>query len=252
MSHEAITWAWTVAPKLPHAGARLTLVALADHASHHSDEEGVTCWPKIKRLAEMTGQSDSTVRENINLLVRVGLVEKVERKVYGTRAGPVVYRLVMSAPRPPVDRRSETADGSAMLTADVPAIMTADRPAIIPIPEPLQSEPTEGTSAPPALRCDGFDDWYARYPRKSGKAPARKTWSKMSPDDRAAAFAGLDSIERQAAAEGTEFLPYASTWLNQRRWEDEPWTPPTNTRRGNSVVETNAEVFARHSSGLGL
>jgi hypothetical protein len=67
-----------------------------------------------------------------------------------------------------------------------------------------------------------FDQWYARYPRKQGKAEARKRWAKMSPPERLSAWNVLDGWTSYAAAAGTKFIPYASTWLNQGRWEDEP------------------------------
>ena len=66
-----------------------------------------------------------------------------------------------------------------------------------------------------------FDQWYARYPKHQGKAKARGYWAKMSSADRADAWAALDGWERYAAVKGNKYVPMASTWLYQRRWEDD-------------------------------
>lgn len=151
MSVEATTWAWRQTSKLS-SGARLVLLAIADHAARHDDPDlpdGLVAWPKIARLATMTGLSDSTVRDHIATLVEVGLVEKVERKVDRRthRAGPNILRLVVES-RPPTDGRSKTADRPAAQTADPPAVYSST-------PEPLEgtqtldlaeSEPDEPTT----------------------------------------------------------------------------------------------------------
>lgn len=68
-----------------------------------------------------------------------------------------------------------------------------------------------------------FDRWYERYPKKQGKSKARERWAKMSAADRVAAFEALDGWEHYAVRcpTGSKYVPMASTWLNQRRWEDD-------------------------------
>jgi len=76
-----------------------------------------------------------------------------------------------------------------------------------------------------------FEAWYARFPRKQGKAEARKRWARMSPAERASAWMALDGWERYVASAGTRYVPYASTWLNQGRWEDDAPEVPQPERR---------------------
>ena len=71
---------------------------------------------------------------------------------------------------------------------------------------------------------DGFDEFWKTYPRKVGKAAAEKAWSKAKGVDLSTI---LQAIERARATEqwlkdGGQFIPHPSTWLAQRRWEDEP------------------------------
>jgi hypothetical protein len=64
--------------------------------------------------------------------------------------------------------------------------------------------------------------WY-RYPRKVSKAESQRLWARLSPEDRTAALQRLPAQVAHWQLSGTErrFIPYPTTWLAQRRWEDE-------------------------------
>jgi hypothetical protein len=90
------------------------------------------------------------------------------------------------------------------------------------VPEKLPSLHVE---KPPPL---GFAEFWAAYPRKVGKGGAEKLWGRLKPDLPTV----LKAIERARATEqwqrdGGQFIPHPATWLNQRRWEDEPEAMPT-------------------------
>lgn len=73
---------------------------------------------------------------------------------------------------------------------------------------------------------DGFSEFWAAYPNKRcGKANALKAWRKIkhTPELDADIMSGL---ERQKAwpqweKDGGQYVPMATTWLNQRRWDAE-------------------------------
>ena len=70
-----------------------------------------------------------------------------------------------------------------------------------------------------------FDRFWAAYPRKVAKPDARKKFEKLNPDGHLLEVM-LQAIERQKKSEqwtkdGGQFIPYPSTWIHQRRWEDE-------------------------------
>jgi len=76
----------------------------------------------------------------------------------------------------------------------------------------------------PSAQPPGFAEFWKTYPRKEGKAAAEKAWSKAKGVDLSTI---LQAIERARATEqwlkdGGQFIPHPSTWLTQRRWEDEP------------------------------
>lgn len=85
----------------------------------------------------------------------------------------------------------------------------------------------------PAHYIPTFDEWYARFPKKQGKVKASERWAKMSPPERAAAWAALPAWEDYARRhpQGNTFVPMASTWLNQSRWADDVPDLPVNATR---------------------
>ena len=71
-----------------------------------------------------------------------------------------------------------------------------------------------------------FDRFWDAYPRKESKPVARKAFDKVRPDGELLSKM-IDSIERwkrsqQWQENGGQFIPYPASWLNQRKWEDEP------------------------------
>lgn len=72
----------------------------------------------------------------------------------------------------------------------------------------------------------GFEAFWRAYPRKLAKAQAAKAFARLKPDEALLARM-LASLQAQAADEawqrdGGRYVPHAASWLNGRRWEDEP------------------------------
>ncbi|MCW3676241.1 hypothetical protein [Burkholderia cenocepacia] len=103
---------------------------------------------------------------------------------------------------------------------------------------------------------DAFSIFWKAYPRKDSKVPAQKAFAKLAPS---AELLGqiLDALDRfkrcdQWTREDGKFIPFASTWLNQRRWEDES-TPAMRPQpqfqrmsadeRRRAISEANAAAF---------
>ena len=70
-----------------------------------------------------------------------------------------------------------------------------------------------------------FAQFWQAYPRKCGRLKALQVWNRLIHSDQKLALAGV-AMWRQAEQwhqAGGKFIPYASTYLAQRRWDDEPW-----------------------------
>lgn len=80
------------------------------------------------------------------------------------------------------------------------------------------------TSSPP-VEDALFVEFYGAYPKKVQKQAALAAWAKLVNGDRELAVAGarvFGTIYRDAAPERKKFIPYPASWLNGRRWEDDP------------------------------
>jgi hypothetical protein len=68
-----------------------------------------------------------------------------------------------------------------------------------------------------------FENFWSQYPKKVGKLTARRSWEKLSLDNQQKALEAIVEHRKYWVAKGTdwEFIPHASTWLNQERFEDE-------------------------------
>jgi len=68
-----------------------------------------------------------------------------------------------------------------------------------------------------------FENFWLQYPKKVGKLTAKRSWEKLSLDNQQKALEAIVEHRKYWAAKGTdwEFIPHASTWLNQERFEDE-------------------------------
>jgi hypothetical protein len=68
-----------------------------------------------------------------------------------------------------------------------------------------------------------FAEFWAIYPRKVSRREADKAWNKLSPLDQELVSDALPNHVQYWKLKDTssEFIPHASTWLNQARFEDE-------------------------------
>jgi hypothetical protein len=90
---------------------------------------------------------------------------------------------------------------------------------------PIQSNPNPNPNPNPKRAGAGFEKFWSAYPRHVAKSDAQKKFEKLNPDDELLAVM-LAAIEKQKKSEqwvkdGGQYIPHPSTWLNQRRWEDE-------------------------------
>ena len=113
-----------------------------------------------------------------------------------------------------------------------------------PNPNPNPNPNTDPESVTRTREAD-FDAFWSAYPRKVGKAAARKAFSRVSVPLETL----LSAVERQKSGgqwtrDGGQYIPNPATWLNQGRWDDEvgPQSTGSNTTlpekyRGESFLD---------------
>lgn len=73
-------------------------------------------------------------------------------------------------------------------------------------------------------RFAGFWEYYRTHCRGESKQAAIRAWDRLRPDDALIDQMGM-ALRKQIQSQDWKAgigIPYASTWLNNRRWEDEP------------------------------
>lgn len=74
-----------------------------------------------------------------------------------------------------------------------------------------------------------FARFWSVYPRKVAKPDAKKKFEKLNPDDELLEVM-IKAVEKQKQSDqwtkdNGQFIPHPSTWIHQRRWEDETPVP---------------------------
>lgn len=71
----------------------------------------------------------------------------------------------------------------------------------------------------------GFDEFWKQYPKKANKVAAQKAWKKqkVGSDLLTQIITAVEKAKNceQWRKDNGQYIPFASTWLNNRRWEDE-------------------------------
>ncbi|MCD8089279.1 MAG: hypothetical protein LUD81_01395 [Clostridiales bacterium] len=75
-----------------------------------------------------------------------------------------------------------------------------------------------------------FNVFWSTYPKKVGKGEAFKAFQKVNPDTELlnTMLNAINAVRQseQWQRDGGRYIPNPLTWLNQRRWEDEPLNIP--------------------------
>jgi len=178
--------------------SKLLLLALADRA----EKETGQCWPSLARLAEDTHLSVATIKRKLNFLEERGFITRVQRDQQSTLYTLAHPELTMS-----LWRRGWLTPSQGVAHSELGGRLTVSH-------EPISKNLSENQIL--------FEEFWERYPRKTGKGQARKAFeAAMKKATQEEVMEGLDRF--LIASQGTEarYIPHASTWLNGERWLDE-------------------------------
>jgi len=89
---------------------------------------------------------------------------------------------------------------------------------------------------------DDFDSFWKFYPRKASKEAARKAWEKLRPDQHIMQMI-LDNVKERVEKgewrkDNQSYILHASTYLNQKRWEDEVLDQQTQKRTNPESIKS--------------
>ena len=205
------------------------------------------CYAQNAYFEELFGLSERSVTRLLSALVKGGHIkvevvrdertqEVLERRIYAAYDGAAVE------PDPPDNFDGTPPDDFDGTPPDKNGGENStsydyNPPPIVPPKGDGARKPKKARQEPkraPDWKPERFDGFWKFYPRGENKQGAIRAWDKLQPDDGLIAEMGR-ALQRQMQRPDWQQgvgIPYASTWLNQRRWEDEerqPLPPPPPT-----------------------
>jgi hypothetical protein len=221
--------------------ARLVLLALADVAA---DTGEVTAYKRSHSiLAQKANCADGTVRRAIAKLVELGEV-KVLDAGGGRKSASYQITLVgpapddVPAPEPAPDEGGPDDGAGGAIRAGTPR-ETRGHPA--PDEHPVSpslfvGDPSSSTTSSAdeqrAAAAAGFDAFWSVYPRHVAKAQAALAWGKaLKAATAVVILAGAERYAAETKGRAVDKIAHPTTWLNGRRWEDEPGANASTTGR---------------------
>lgn len=91
-----------------------------------------------------------------------------------------------------------------------------------------------------------FNAFWTAYPNKANKKKSKERFLKICTSEEIfnTIMDGMKkTVIAKANAEGTQYIPMASTWLNGERWNDEPYREPTKSKSNYGHTATMPEYM---------
>lgn len=204
---------WMVRDETVSVYAITVYTALASH----SGPGGIH--PSQKVLAQESRCSERQVRYALVELETLGVVERVRRKDSKGRASNG-YTLHPNGRLRAGEEAYEVKAGGAA-TPEVKAHGAGGYGTQRQIAPLIEEEPIKKN---PSIVSPAFDDFWAVYPRRAGKAAAAAKWQHLEKRgvDLSLVLAGARRFASDPNLPEATFIPHPITWLNQGRWEDDP------------------------------
>ena len=204
----------------------------------HADKAKGTCYPSIARMVETAQVSKSAAIRALRKLQEAGWIQASKRNgaltnytltgVIGA-TGVILGTGVIHAQTGVIQNLHRGPTGSERDTEAVPGMT----------PEQGKSK---SNRVQQNVQADFFLKFWHSYPRKEAKAKALSIWKAQKLDQIADRI--IEDVEARVADveqwQDPRFIPHATTYLNQRRWEDE-WKTLPNGIAGRLPRDTRAE-----------
>jgi phage replication O-like protein O len=120
-------------------------------------------------------------------------------------------------------------------------------------PESFPNKRSRKLTRPEPAALEAFERFYEAYPRHAAKVEGLKAWLNLSPSPELipAIMAGAERYKAETADSERKYIKHPATWLNARRWEDEPVNgngngkPPAAKDVGAGNVEVDGRIMPR-------
>ena len=199
---------WASEQKAGNSTNKCILWILANYA-----DQDFTCFPSIKKIANMAECSESTARRSLHDLRKKSLIEIRERyQAYGDKNRQTSNAYILK-----VDCQNET------------------HPPFKLTPDPLSKSSGDITNHNnQSIYTIAFDEFWSVYPRRpnSSKKDAFAKFKKALTKITALELIQITELfAKTMVNKDPQYIPHASTWLNQERYMDLRDAPKIKTNR---------------------
>ena len=210
----------------------------------------------ISGMAKERGVGLAQVRRLVGLLEKAGYLLREQAHDDGGKFAKNVYVL---QEKPPLSRNQY--DGEPLKSplsgnADIGETRQREKPLSVSATQSKNVEtkaynnppysPPKGDGAEPrkqrskttpAWKPERFEGFWAYYPRGENRMGAVRAWDRLKPDDALIETIGraLQVLKASPAWQDGVGIPYASTFLNGRRWEDAKAKRPAQSAKAQPV-----------------
>ena len=191
MSFQAMAWA--AQQKCPNSISTLVLLMLANYADDRHQP-----FPSYKKLAQLCACNERTVMRAINQLKELGFITVTKR--YG----------------------EDGKQTSNSFTLDVRGDKSHRVGVTKTTPNTIRDIQDNNKGDWGDKYTSDFQEWWHLYPRKDGsKAKAFEGWKKATSKfiDVAELLSATGKFKQSCQGKERAYIPHATTWLNQKRWE---------------------------------
>lgn len=174
------------------------------------------CYASNEYFMRVFALSERTIQNLLNALKKGGYIRISDGN------GGAGRRKIFAGLNPLLDNPAENCGVTPQKIAPDPA-ENCTQTSIKTKKETKPPKAPQGAESVPAWKPDRFAGLWDYYPRHTSKQAAAKAWEKLKPSDELIAEIGR-ALRRQKACDEWQRgvgIPYLSTYLNQRRWEDE-------------------------------
>ena len=198
------------------------------------------------RLAALAGAGRDQIRAALKELESVGYLVVEQSHDGGGRFAQTLYVLQEEAPAapPPLSENPTTVTPEKPPLSGNPSTEnpSSENPTVLenitcintPLPPEGETPRAECKTQSPSMpkwkpeRFARFWNFYREYGRGENRSGAVRAWDRLKADDNTINLMAI-ALSRQIDGElwrQGKGIPYASTWLNNRRWEDTPPDTP--------------------------
>lgn len=201
--------------------------------NRYANQQG-TCFPSRKTIAEKIGVSIRSVDKAIKELQELGAVHVKHRTVGEGEILQYQSNIYHLTTKPPSAENDTTlVQKTTPPWGKFDATPSAENDTLIKA-NIKQSQLTIEIQA-----TENFNTFWSIYPRKKGKAEAKLAFGKaLKKTDAETILSGAKKYALERQNKDMQYTAWASTWLNQERWEDEPDTQTaTPTKPGRFLTK---------------